>query len=116
MGRKWKFIAAGIIGVVLIVILVSLPPYQKSQMRMRENVLKGELYTFRTVIDQYTFDKKRAPATLQDLVAQGYLRGIPVDPMTGSGRTWRVIEKEGIWDVRSGSDKKSLEGPRYSDW
>jgi general secretion pathway protein G len=46
--------------------------------------------------------------------------------MTGSSETWRVIMEDavstvdqtqpGIYDVRSGSDQKSLEGTPYSEW
>jgi general secretion pathway protein G len=78
------------------------------------------------VIDEYTFDKKKAPQTLQDLVNEGYLRKVPDDPMTGTDNNWREINEDsltavdqtapGIFDVRSGSDMKSLEGTPYSEW
>ena len=47
-------------------------------------MLKNNLFTLRTVIDEYTYDKQKAPQTLQDLVTDGYLRQVPMDPMTGS--------------------------------
>jgi general secretion pathway protein G len=78
----------------------------------------------RTVIDEYTYDKQKAPQSLQDLVSEGYLRQIPVDPMTGSSDTWKTIMEDalnavnqtepGIFDVKSGSDKMSSEGTPYS--
>ncbi len=59
-------------------------------------------------------------------MGSGYLRQIPNDPITNSNRTWRVVMEDavtsvnqtepGIYDVRSGSDKPSLEGTRYSEW
>ena len=80
----------------------------------------------RTLIDEYTFDKQKAPQTLEDLVREGYLRQVPIDPITGSNQTWRVIMEDsmasvnqnepGIFDVRSGSDQISLEGTPYSEW
>jgi general secretion pathway protein G len=70
--------------------------------------------------------KGKAPQTLEDLVTAGYLRQIPVDPMTGSNRTWKLIMEDaltsvnqsepGIFDVRSGSDKIALDGTPYADW
>ena len=76
--------------------------------------------------EPYTFDKKKAPQTLDDLVAEGYLRAVPIDPITGSDQTWRKIVEDsltavdqtqpGIFDVRSGSDLTSLEGTPYSEW
>jgi general secretion pathway protein G len=88
-------------------------------------VLHSNLTTLRSVIDNYTYDKQKAPQTLQDLVQSGYLRDIPMDPMTGTNQ-WRTIMEDaaqsvnqsepGIFDVRSTSDKTSLEGTPYSEW
>jgi general secretion pathway protein G len=68
----------------------------------------------------------KAPQSLQDLVREGYLRTVPYDPMTGSSESWKTIMEDpgqsvdqnnpGLWDVKSGSDKMSLEGTPYSDW
>ena len=116
-------IVMAIIGIIL---SMAVPIYQKSIIRSKESVLKQNLFTMRTVIDEYTYDKQKAPQSLQDLVQQGYLRAIPVDPMTGSDSSWRIIMEDamnstsqnepGIYDVRSGSDAKSLEGTPYSEW
>jgi general secretion pathway protein G len=104
---------------------MAIPVYQKSITRARESVLKNNLFTLRTVIDNYTYDKQKAPQALQDLVSEGYLREVPLDPITGTN-DWHIIREDasqavdqndpGIWDVRSGSDKPSLDGQRYSDW
>src|SRR6266851_3418555 len=74
----------------IIVILVSLavPAYQKSILRAKESVLHNNLFTLRTVIDEYTYDKQKAPQSLQDLVSDGYLRQVPFDPITGSNTAW----------------------------
>jgi len=115
-----------VMAIIGIIISMAVPIYQKSIIRSKESVLKQNLFTLRTVIDEYTYDKQKAPQSLQDLVQQGYLRGIPVDPMTGSDSTWRIIMEDamnstsqnepGIYDIRSGSDGKSLEGTPYSEW
>jgi general secretion pathway protein G len=115
-----------VMAIISIIVSIAVPLYQKSIVRSKESVLKNNLFTLRTVIDEYTYDKQKAPQTLQDLVTDGYLRAVPVDPITGSDQTWRVIMEDpmnatsqnepGIWDVRSGSDQKSLEGTPYSDW
>jgi general secretion pathway protein G len=88
-------------------------------------VLKNNLFTLRTVIDNYTYDKQKAPQSLQDLVTDGYLREIPMDPITGSNQTWKIVMEDatqsvnqsepGIFDVLSGSDKTGLSGIPYSD-
>src|ERR1035437_7122466 len=103
-----------VMAIISILLATAVPMYQKSLVRTKESLLKNNLFTLRTVIDEYTFDKQKAPQTLQDLVDQGYLRGVPLDPITGSSQTWRAIMEDaistvdqtqpGIYDVRSGSD------------
>src|ERR1700730_12222807 len=115
-----------VMAIIAVLLSVAIPIYTRSIVRAKESVLRSNLFTLRTVIDEYTYDKQKAPQNLQDLVSEGYLRQIPVDPMTGSADSWKVIMEDaqssvsqtepGIFDVRSGSDKTSLEGTPYSDW
>ena len=115
-----------VMAIISIIVSIAVPIYQKSLIRAKEAVLKNNLFTLRTVIDEYTYDKQKAPQSLNDLVTEGYLRTVPVDPMTGSADSWRVVMEDamtsvnqtepGIFDVRSGSDAKSLEGTPYSEW
>lgn len=115
-----------VVTIIVILITIAIPVYQKSIIRAKESVLRNNLFTLRTVIDNYTYDKQKAPADLQDLVTEGYLREIPVDPMTGSNQTWQKIMEDasqavdqdspGIWEVHSGSNKAALDGSAYSDW
>ena len=51
--------------------------YDQSLVRAREAVLKQDLQTMRSAIQQYTLDKQQAPQSLDDLVAAGYLTQIP---------------------------------------
>jgi general secretion pathway protein G len=115
-----------VMAIISVLVAVAVPLYTKSIQRTKETLLKQNLFTLRTVIDEYTFDKKKAPQTLEDLVREGYLRDVPVDPITGSNRTWKLVIEDartsvdqtqpGIFDVRSGSDLRSLEGTPYSEW
>ena len=115
-----------VMAIIAVLMSIAVPIYTRSIIRAKESVLKNNLFTLRTVIDEYTYDKQKAPQSLQDLVDQGYLRQIPADPMTGSADSWKVIMEDaqssvsqtepGIFDIRSGSDKMSLEGTPYSDW
>jgi general secretion pathway protein G len=115
-----------VVTIIGILLSVAVPFYVKSITRAKESLLKQNLFTLRTVIDEYTFDKKAAPQQLEDLVREGYLRAVPVDPITGSERTWKLVIEDsvmsvdqtqpGIFDVRSGSDLRSLEGNSYSEW
>jgi general secretion pathway protein G len=115
-----------VMAIISILIAIAVPLYQKSLLRTKESLLKNNLFTLRTVIDEYTYDKQKAPQTLEDLVNDGYLRAVPLDPITNSSQTWRLVMEDavssvdqtmpGIYDVRSGSDQKSLEGTPYAEW
>jgi len=115
-----------VMAIISIILSIALPIYTKSLIRAKESVLRNNLFTMRNMIDEYTVDKQKAPESLQALVSDGYLRQVPQDPMTGSDSTWRVIMEDtpvggsnnppGIFDVKSGSDKTSLEGTPYSEW
>jgi general secretion pathway protein G len=114
-----------VMAIIAVLMAVAIPIYSRSIQRAKESVLKNNLFTLRTVIDEYTYDKQKAPQNLDDLVSDGYLRTVPLDPMTGAA-DWKVIMEDatntvsqtepGIFDVRSASDKSSLEGNPYSDW
>ena len=115
-----------VVSIILILISVAAPIYRNSIIRAKEAVLRDNLFTMRQLIDEYTLDKQKAPQSLEDLVSGGYLREIPRDPFTGSNTTWQeemedtlmaVDQTEpGIVDVRSSSERASLEGTPYSTW
>jgi general secretion pathway protein G len=117
-----------IIVIAIIAILASIAAmnYQHSVLRAREAVLRNDLFTLRSSIDQYTLDKQKAPQSLQDLVTAGYIKSIPKDPITNETGTWVTDQEEslmaidqtapGIVDVHSGSDAESTEGTTYNTW
>jgi general secretion pathway protein G len=80
----------------------------------------------RDSINQYYADKNAYPSTLEALVTEKYLRAIPVDPFTNSSMTWQVTMSEadpanpaaqpGVFDVKSGSEGRALDGTMYADW
>jgi general secretion pathway protein G len=114
-----------VMAIISVLLAIAVPVYQKSIIRSKESVLRSNLSAIRNMIDEYTIDKQKAPESLQDLVSDGYLRQVPQDPMTNSNETWKTIMEEtpvstsgtpGLFDVRSGSDKKALDGTSYSDW
>lgn len=115
-----------VISIIVILVSMAIPVYQKSITRAKESVLKNNLFTMRTVIDNYTYDKEKAPQTLQDLVTEGYLREVPMDPISGSNQNWRLVMEDasqsvdqsepGIFDVRSTSSKTGLDGRPYTEW
>ena len=116
-------IVMAIIGVLAV---VAVPKYSAAIKMAREAVLKEDLHVMRTAIDSYTMDKQKAPQSLTDLTTDGYLREVPVDPMTRSKDTWTtetssdlssVDQTEpGIVDVHSGSSETGSDDQPYSTW
>ena len=112
----------------LIVVLagIGLAVHAKSQTRAREAVLKEDLFRMRDAIDQYYADKNMYPESLDALVSEKYLRRVPVDPFTSSAETWQTTMSEldpanpsaeqGVYDVKSGSERTALDGSQYSSW
>jgi len=112
-----------IIGVLM---AIAVPSYVGAIKAAKESVLKEDLHVIRNAIDSYTMDKQKAPQSLQDLVEAGYLKVIPVDPMTRAADTWvtdqsdslRSVDQSdpGIDDVHSGDQGPGSDGQPYSTW
>lgn len=115
-----------VIAIIGIIAGIAVAQLRTAPQRAREAVLKEDLYAIRDCIDQYFADKGKYPESLDALVEEGYLRRLPVDPITGSEETWQTVQAEatdedtegagGIIDVKSGADGAALDGTRYSDW
>ena len=50
-----------VITIIVILISMAIPIYNRSIIRAKESVLANNLFTLRTVIDQYSYDKGKAP-------------------------------------------------------
>jgi|SRR5271165_550393 len=114
-----------VISIIIILMAVATPLYNQAIVQARESVLRSNLATLRNVISQYTLDKQKAPQSLDDLVQAGYLRQLPVDPMTRQAN-WEVVQEDvmmavdqqdpGITDVHSASSGTASDGTAYSTW
>ena len=115
-----------VISIILILVSIAVPIYNQSILRAKESVLRQDLFAMRSVIDQYTMDKGKAPQSLDDLVSAGYLREVPLDPMTNARDTWQTVAEDvllsvnqdepGISDVHSGATGSGTDGTAYSTW
>ena len=113
-----------VISVIIILAAITLPQYQKTIRHTREAVLRDDLFKMRSLLDQFAADKGRLPQSLDELVTEGYMRELPVDPFT-SQKDWAITTGEdpnsmtgeqGITDVHSSSAEISSEGTPYSEW
>ncbi|MCC6327214.1 MAG: type II secretion system protein [Acidobacteria bacterium] len=110
--------------IIIILISVAVPSYQKAMQNARETVLKENLWQMRRAIDQYSADKGKPPQTVDDLVTAKYLRERPIDPMTEKDEWREVMETDstsetaeaGMTDVKSTSDGVDSEGKAYSEY
>ena len=86
--------------VIVILVSVSVPTYLYTVRHARETILKENLDQMRRMIDQYGADKGKLPQSLKDLETAGYIREVPIDPMTDKAE----------WDEIKGDDPNSNEG------
>lgn len=115
-----------VISIMVILMSIAIPNYQRSIVHAREAVLRNDLSVIRSAIDQYTLDKQKAPQGLEDLVSSGYLKTMPEDPTTRRTDCWVPVQEDsmmaidqnqpGIVDVHSCNDQLSSEGTAYSSW
>ena len=113
-----------VISVIIILAVIVMPQYMRTVQQAREATLRDDLFQMRKVIDQYAADKGRLPQSLDDLVSAGYLREVPVDPMT-EARDWNVETGQdplsadggtGVTDVHSASPEVGSDGRAYNQW
>jgi general secretion pathway protein G len=90
-----------------------------------EAVLRANLSQMRELIGRYNAGPRGSLHSLDDLVRAGYLKELPVDPMTGE-KEWQPegfgcpsmygFYFFGITGVHSKSEAVSSIGTRYSEW
>lgn len=115
-----------VMAIMAILTTLAVMSYKTAIEHAKEAVLREDLQVMRTAIQSYTMDKEKAPQSLDDLVQSGYLRSVPVDPMTHSADTWVTETSQdmysldqtdpGVDDVHSGSDETGSNGQAYSSW
>ena len=115
-----------VMSLITILAGIGLAVHANSQTRAKEAVLKEDLFRMRDAIDQYYADRNMYPPSLDSLVSDKYLRAIPADPFTNSATTWQVTMSEidaanpaaqpGVFDVKSGSQGRALDGTSYAEW
>ena len=115
-----------VMSIILILVSISVPIYNQSITHAKEAVLRDDLFLLRSLINQYTLDKTKAPQSLEDLVGAGYLKAIPKDPFTNSNSTWTTEQEDvllsadqtepGITDVHSGASLTGTDGSPYNTW
>ncbi len=115
-----------VMAIIAILVGMAALNYQKTLIKSKEAVLRTDLRTMRDAIDNFTLDKQAAPQSIDDLQQAGYLRSVPIDPMTHA-KDWvpqfdSVVlspdqSSTGMVDVHSNSANKSpFDGTPYNEW
>jgi general secretion pathway protein G len=110
--------------IMIILLSVAIPTYQRSVQHAKETVLKENLWQMRKAIDQYASDKGKYPPSLESLVEGKYLREMPIDPILEKAEWNPVMGEdplsadgaEGITDVKSLADGVDSQEVAYSDY
>ena len=115
-----------VMSLIIILASIGMVQYRNSVTRSEEAALKENLFRMRDAMDQFYADKNKWPSDLAELVSEGYIREVPVDPFTKSKDTWQTTtatadssnpaSSGGIDNVHSGTDRSGLDGTRYSEW
>ena len=114
-----------VMSIIGILAAIAVPNYKWGLIKAREAVLKENIYSINSSIDQFYADQGKYPDSLQELVDKKYLRDIPKDPFTGQ-KEWRVTPpqssadsadvKGSVYEVHSLSDIIGSDGRPYSEW
>jgi len=110
--------------ILIILLSIALPTYNRSVQHARETVLKENLWQMRRAIDQYNTDKGRLPESIESLVEAQYLREMPTDPITEKAEWDEIMgedpmsaeAQEGLKNVKSLSDGKDMDGKDFKDY
>lgn len=112
-----------VFAILALLVSLAVPRYFAHIERAKEATLRQDLHVMRDAIDKFYGDKGRYPASLEELVAERYLRAVPVDPLTESATSWRNVAppadadvKGELYDVRSGAEGAGRDGSPYAQW
>ena len=108
-----------VLSIIALLLTLAVPRYFGSIDKSKEAVLRENLNQMRDAISRYYADKGKYPESLDALATEKYLRGVPLDPVTESDKTWIIVQPEdpakgGVYDVRSGAPGKMKDGREFS--
>lgn len=109
--------------ILIILMSVAVPVYRITVQNARETVLKENLWQMRRAIDQYGADKGKLPQSVDDLKNEGYLREVPIDPISETtewdpvmGEDINNDGEQGLTDVKSRAEGEDRDGKKYSEY
>ena len=108
------------ISIIAILCFIVYPSAANYVNKTRDAALKKDLFVLRESIDKFYSAYNRYPATLDELVEKSFIRAIPVDPVTGSYQSWRLVpskpDERDVFDVKSGAPGVDSENVAYENY
>jgi len=114
-----------VVSIIGILAAIAVPNYKMGIIRAREAVLRENLYSIRTSIDQFYADQGKFPGSISEMVEKKYLRSLPNDPFTNKS-DWIILAPDqpsdgskvegSVADVKSGSNLVGTNGTPYNEW
>lgn len=110
--------------IMIILLSVAVPTYQRSVQHAKEQVLKENLWQIRRAIEQYRADKGKLATSVEDLVTAKYLYEMPMDPVADKAE-WNEIQgddpsssegEQGLINVESLADGEDSNGTPYNKY
>ncbi len=110
--------------IMIILISVAVPTYERSVRHAKETVLRENLWQMRRAIDQYTADKGKLPKSIDDLVTGKYLAERPIDPVRDDTE-WKEVMgddinspegEQGLKNVESLAEGEDTSGTPFSKY
>lgn len=109
-----------VVAIIGILYLTVMPMYSSTIQRAKETALRENLQVMRKVLDQYYKDHSTWPSDLNALVQGGYLRSVPLDPITQKADTWVTVPSDiganDVFDLQSGAPGQALDGSTFAEW
>lgn len=110
-----------VMAIVATLLTLALPRYFGKVDAAKEAVLVENLRTTRDVIGKFYGDHGRFPDSLDELVDQRYLAGLPFDPIADSSASWTLVPvPEGylgqVYDLHSAAPGQGANGKPYAEW
>lgn len=110
-----------VMAIVALLLTIAVPRYFGAIEKSKDVILRENLQVLRSTLDKFYADKGFYPENLDELVVNGYLRAVPLDPVTESKNTWILIPSadsdiKGIANVKSGAVGQSKDGLAYESF
>jgi general secretion pathway protein G len=104
-----------VFSLLALLLTIAAPRYLGALENAREKVRMQNMATLRDALDKFRADQGRYPSELPELVNKQYLRGLPIDPVSGT-TSWIPLPhpgalEPGVYDISPPEAPAASSGP-----